>query len=48
MAQRLRGKGVDVTFELVEWENHALLRRARWWHQRVTAYVMAQLDQRIA
>lgn len=48
MAQRLRSQGVDVTLEIVEDENHALLRKARWWHRRVTAYVMDQLDQRIA
>lgn len=37
----------DVTLELVDGEGHALLRKARWWHRRVTAYVMDQLDRRI-
>ena len=48
MASRLRSQGVDVTLEIVEGENHALLRRARWWHTRVTAYVIGELDRRIA
>ena len=48
MASRLRSQGVDVTLEIVEGENHALLRRARWWHERVTAYVIGELETRIA
>lgn len=47
MASRLRSKGVDVTLEIVDGENHALLRKARWWHQRVSAYVMDRLDSRM-
>lgn len=46
MARALETKGADVTLELVDGENHALLRRARWWHERVTAYVMGELDRR--
>lgn len=46
MAKRLRDKGTDVTLELIEGENHALLRKARWWHTRVTAYVIRNLDLR--
>ena len=48
MAKRLRDKGTDVTLELVDGENHALLRKARWWHRRVTAYVIGELEKRIA
>ena len=48
MAGRLRSQGVDVTLELVDGENHALLRKARWWHRRVTAYVIGELEKRIA
>jgi dienelactone hydrolase len=48
MASRLRSQGVDVTLEIVEGENHALLRKARWWHRRVTAYVIGELEKRIA
>lgn len=44
MAKRLRDKGTDVTLELVDGENHALLRKARWWHRRVSAYVIGNLD----
>lgn len=44
MAKRLRDRGTDVTLELVDGEGHALLRKARWWHQRVTAYVIGSLD----
>ena len=47
MARALTAKGSDVTLELVEGENHALLRKARWWHERVTAYVMGELDRRV-
>ena len=47
MARALESMGADVTLELVEGENHALLRRARWWHERVTAYVMGELDRRV-
>lgn len=43
MAKALRANGAEVTLELVEGENHALLRRARWWHQRVTAYLLSAL-----
>jgi alpha-beta hydrolase superfamily lysophospholipase len=45
MARALEAKGADVTLELVDGENHALLRRPRWWHERVTAYVMGELDR---
>lgn len=48
MARALRAKGADVTVELVDGEGHALMGRARWWHRRVTAYVMDQLGRRIA
>jgi dienelactone hydrolase len=48
MARGLEANGVDVTLDLVDGENHALLRRARWWHGRVTAYVMGELDRRTA
>lgn len=44
MAKRLRDKGTDVTLELIDGENHALLRKARWWHKRITAYVIGNLD----
>lgn len=47
MAQRLRAQGADVTLEVVEGENHALLKKARWWHTRVTAYVMEELAERM-
>ena len=46
MARALAETGADVTLELVDGENHALLRRASWWHRRVTAYVMDELDKR--
>lgn len=45
MAEALRAKGADVTLELVDGENHALLRRARWWQQRVTAYLLDSLAE---
>lgn len=48
VARRLSAAGVDVTLEIVEGDNHALLRKARWWHQRVTAYVLDELGRRVA
>lgn len=45
MAAALRAKGADVTLELVDGENHALLRQARWWHQRVSAYLLGSADR---
>jgi dienelactone hydrolase len=47
MARRLGAQGADVTLEVVDGENHALLRKAGWWHRRVTAYVMDQLARRM-
>ena len=43
LAQKLEAQGAAVTLELVDGENHALLRKARWWHKRVTAYLLRSL-----
>ncbi|MDO5504506.1 MAG: alpha/beta fold hydrolase [Actinomycetia bacterium] len=44
LAKALQEKGTEVTLELVDGEGHALLRKARWWHRRVTAYVMESVQ----
>lgn len=42
-AQLLRAQGVDVTYEALEGDGHAMLRRARLWHQESANYLVGHL-----
>lgn len=43
LAAALARQGTEVTSRLVAGEAHALMRRARWWHRTVSAYVTGRL-----
>ena len=43
MANAIEGLGADVTYERVTGDAHAMLRRARYWHERSAGYLAQHL-----
>jgi dipeptidyl aminopeptidase/acylaminoacyl peptidase len=43
MARAMVELGADVTYEAVEGEGHAMLRRPRLWHRRASEYLAHHL-----
>ena len=43
MATAMEQLGVDVTYERVDNDGHAMLRRANYWHERSAGYLVQHL-----